>query len=208
MNTASIAGLVAGLVGSWAANQFHSLWSHLAGDEQNPEVARLSDRGGRPDTAAAKEKVAVGQPPEEDATVIIASKVSSAIFDHRLTKKEKHQGGVAVHYAFGAASGAFYGAVAELVPLTRVGNGTGFGIGVWFVGVEVAIPLFKLSAPPWRYPFRTHTALFLIWYNGAVTEQVRKTLRSACESIERHCEPIFASRVCCTANRKGATSGD
>ena len=158
----AVAGLVAGLVGSWAANQFHSLWSHLAGDEQNPEVARLSDRGGRPDTAAAKEKVAVGQPPEEDATVIIASKVSSAILDHRLTKKEKHQGGVAVHYAFGAASGAFYGAVAELVPLTRVGNGTGFGIGVWFAGVEVAIPLFKLSAPPWRYPFRTHTALFLI----------------------------------------------
>jgi len=51
---------VAGLVGSWAANQFHSLWSYLAGEEQNPDVARLSDRGGRPDTAAAKENVASG----------------------------------------------------------------------------------------------------------------------------------------------------
>src|SRR4029077_1175601 len=88
----AVAGLVAGIVASWAANQFHSLWSLMADEEQNPEVARLSDRGGRPDTAAAKKKIASGEPPQEDATVAIASKVSRAVFDHPLTKKEKHQG--------------------------------------------------------------------------------------------------------------------
>jgi hypothetical protein len=67
----AIAGLVAGLVASWAANQFHSLWSHFTGDEQNPEVARLSDRGGRPDTAAAKEKVASGGPPVCESFVML-----------------------------------------------------------------------------------------------------------------------------------------
>jgi uncharacterized membrane protein YagU involved in acid resistance len=152
----AIAGLVAGLVASWAANQFHSLWSRFTGDEQNPEVARLSDRGGRPDTAAAKEKVASGEPPEDDATVAVASKISTGAFDHTLTEKEKHQVGVAVHYAFGAASGALYGALAEVAPLVRIVEGLGFGGLVWFAGVEVAIPLFKLSAPPWRYPFRMH----------------------------------------------------
>jgi putative membrane protein len=114
----AVAGALAGIVASWAANQFHSLWSHLAGEEQDPEVARLSDRGGRPDTAAAKEKVASGGPPQEDATVAIASKVSRAVFDRPLTKKEKHQAGVGVHYVFGAASGALYGALAELTSLT------------------------------------------------------------------------------------------
>jgi hypothetical protein len=70
----AVAGAVAGIVASWAANQFHSVWSLVAGEEQNPEVARLSDRGGRPDTAAAKERAASGGPPQEDATVAIASK--------------------------------------------------------------------------------------------------------------------------------------
>jgi putative membrane protein len=175
----AVAGAMAGIVASWAANQFHSLWSHLAGEEQDPEVARLSDRGGRPDTAAAKEKVASGELPQEDATVAIASKVSRAVFDHPLTKKEKHQGGVAVHYAFGAASGALYGAIAEVTPLTKIAQGTGFGSAVWFAGVEVAIPLLGLSEPPWRYPFRMHAYSFIshLIY-GAVTEQVRKSVRS------------------------------
>ncbi len=163
----AIAGLVAGVVASWAANQFHSLWSHVKG-EQHPEVARLSDRGGRLDTAAAKEKVASGEPPKEDATIAVASKVSTGAFDHALTEKEKHQAGVAVHYAFGAASGALYGALAEVTPLVKIVGGLGFG------------GFFKLSAPPWRYPFRMHAYSFIshLVY-GAVTEQVRKTLRSA-----------------------------
>jgi uncharacterized membrane protein YagU involved in acid resistance len=175
----AVAGTVAGIVASWAANQFHSLWSHLAGEERNPEVSRLSDRGGRPDTAAAKEKVASGKPPQEDATVAIASKVSEAVFDHPLAKQEKHQAGVGVHYAFGAASGAFYGAVAEFTQGMKIAQGTGFGLGVWLAGVEVAIPLLRLSRPPWRYPFRMHAYSFIshLVY-GTVTEQVRKGVRS------------------------------
>jgi Protein of unknown function (DUF1440) len=174
------AGAVAGIVASWAANQFHSLWSLVAGEEQNPEVARLSDRGGRPDTAAAKERAASGRPPQEDATVAIASKVSKVVLDRPLTKQEKHQGGVGVHYAFGAASGALYGALTELTPLTKIGQGTGFGSAVWFAGVEVAIPILGLSQPPWRYPFRMHAYSFIshLIY-GTVTEQVRKSIRSA-----------------------------
>jgi uncharacterized membrane protein YagU involved in acid resistance len=74
------------------------------------------------------------------------------MFDQPLTKKENHLAGVGVHYAFGATSGALYGAVAELAPLTKIAQGTGFGLGVWFAGVEVAIPLLGLSEPPWRYP--------------------------------------------------------
>jgi putative membrane protein len=174
------AGLVAGFVASWAANQFHSLWSVVAGEEQNPEVARLSDQGGRPDTAAAKEDVAAGGLPNEDATVAIATKVSKVIFERSLTKKEKHQAGVAVHYAFGAASGALYGAVAEVVPSTSIGRGAGFGTGIWLIAVELVLPAIGLARRPQHYPLRMHAYSFIshLVY-GAVTERVRKTLRSA-----------------------------
>ena len=173
------AGLVAGLVASWAANQFHSLWSRVAGEEQNPDVARLSDRGGRPDTAAAKETVAAGGQPQEDATVIIASEVSEVVFEHPLTKKEKHQAGVAVHYAFGAASGALYGVVAEVSPSATIGRGAGFGTGVWLTAVELVLPALGLSRRPRHYPLRMHAYSFIshLVY-GAVTERVRKTVRA------------------------------
>jgi putative membrane protein len=167
---------VAGLVGSWAANEFHSLWSYLAGEEQNPDVARLSDRGG-PDTAAAKENAASGEPAEEDATVAIASKISDAVFEHSLTKKEKHRAGVAVHYSFGAVSGALYGAVSEVAPLARILSGAAFGVGIW-LAVEVALPTLKLTQPPWRYPFRMHAySLISHLVYGTVTEQSREALR-------------------------------
>jgi Protein of unknown function (DUF1440) len=176
----AIAGLAGGLVGSFAANQFHSLWSDFRGEEQShPEVARLSQRGGRPDTAAAKERASSGEQPQEDATVKIASRVSSTVLDRRLSPTEKHQAGVAVHYLFGAASGAFYGAAAEIVPSVKMAYGLGFGFSIWLAAVEVGLPAFKLAEPPWKYPPRMHAYSFIshVIY-GAVTEQVRKTLRS------------------------------
>lgn len=176
----ALAGLAGGLVASFAANQFHSLWSRLRGEEQgHPEVAKLSQRGGRPDTAAAKEKVASGEQPQQDATVTIASKVSSTVFDRSLSSREKHRGGVAVHYVFGAASGAFYGATGEIIPLVKVINGLAFGLSIWIVAVEVTLPALKLAAP-WKYPFRMHAySLISHLIFGSVTEQGRKSLRGA-----------------------------
>jgi hypothetical protein len=93
----ALTGLAGGLTGSFAANQF-SLWSQLRGEEQGqPEVEKLSQRGGRPDPAAAKEKVSSGELSPVDATVTIASKVSSMVLNRSLSPSEKHQAGVAVH---------------------------------------------------------------------------------------------------------------
>jgi putative membrane protein len=177
----AIAGLFAGLVASWSANQFHSLWSRFRGEEENPEVARLSQRGGRPDTAAAKERVASGKThDEEDATIVIGSKLSNAVLERPLTWKEKHRSGVAVHYAFGAASGALYGAIAEVVPSTKMLSGVGFGLAVWLVGVEALLPALHLTEPPWQYPPRMHVYSFISHgIYGAATERIRRSLRDA-----------------------------
>jgi hypothetical protein len=174
----AIAGLLGGIAGSWAANQFHSLWSHLQGDEHNSEVARLSQRGGRPDTAAAKEDASMGREPEEDATITVASKVAGTVLGSGLSREEKHYGGVAVHYLFGAVGGAIYGAMADITPTVTVGRGLAFGAGIWLAAVELALPALKLTKPPWRYPFRMHAYSFLshLVY-GAVTEGLRSQLQ-------------------------------
>jgi uncharacterized membrane protein YagU involved in acid resistance len=58
-------------------------------------------------------------------------------------------------------------------------KGLGFGIGIWVAAVEVSLPAFNLAELPWKYPPRMHAYSFIshLIY-GAVTEQVRKALRS------------------------------
>jgi len=42
-----------------------------------------------------------------------------------------------VHYAVGAASGGIYGGLAEMIPTLEVGEGLGFGAGLWLIADEV-----------------------------------------------------------------------
>lgn len=194
----AVAGLIGGVVASWAANQFHSLWSALQGEEQDPEVAKLSDRGGRPDTAEAKEKASAGERSgegsERDATVKVAEKFSRGVLHRPLKPEEKHPAGVAVHYLFGAVGGAAYGAAAEVLPSVTSTKGAGFGIGVWLAAVEVGLPALKLAKPPWKYPFRMHAySLLSHLIYGCVTEEVRARMRGDAGQQRARIKP-FAER--------------
>ena len=42
-----------------------------------------------------------------------------------------------MHYAVGAASGGIYGGLAEMIPTLEVGEGLGFGAGLWLIADEV-----------------------------------------------------------------------
>lgn len=83
----------------------------------------------------------------EDATVKTAQAISRHVFQHELTKEEKKWAGPAVHYSFGASMGAVYGALAETCPVTATGFGTTYGIAIWAVADEMAVPAFGLSKP-------------------------------------------------------------
>ena len=85
-----------------------------------------------------------------------------------------------MHYAVGAASGGIYGGLAEMIPTLEVGEGLGFGAGLWLIADEVTVPALKLSKPPTAFPISTHVyalASHLIY--GWVTEQVRRAVRRA-----------------------------
>lgn len=151
-----LAGMAAGLVASWAMNQFQFLWNRV----------RPHRRERPPDPAA------------EDATVKAARKVSEGLFHHGLTEQEKRWAGPLVHYAFGAAVGGLYGAVAEKDRRVTAGAGLPFGTAFWLVADETAVPLLGLSEPPNRYPPSVHLyALASHWVFGATAELVRRTLR-------------------------------
>ncbi len=164
-----VAGLVGGLVASWAMNGFQALSSKVS-----EEIEKMQDDG------SARQSKKKEEDGGDDATVKAASAISEGVFDHKLTKKEKKVAGPAVHFAFGSATGAFYGALAEVAPLVSTGAGLPFGAIFWLAADEAAVPALGLSKPPTEYPLSTHAnALASHFVYGLTTDLVRRVVRRA-----------------------------
>ena len=85
--------------------------------------------------------------------------------------------GPLAHYTFGASMAALYGALAARDERVTAGFGLAFGMLVWLLFDEVAIPALKLSPPPWESPAPVHArgvAAHVVY--GPVTEAVRRAL--------------------------------
>lgn len=182
-----VAGLAAGLVASWTMNQFQSAWTRIAKGFERPHGAQSMQPvvGANPDSSQALTANQSAEPAnkskekeEDNATVKAAQAISEGIFDHKLTKSEKEPAGAAVHYAFGAASGGLYGAMAEVAPQITAGAGVPFGAVFWLVADEGAVPLLGLAKGPTEYPLSTHAyALASHLVYGLTTELSRRAVR-------------------------------
>jgi putative membrane protein len=156
-----IAGVAGGLLASLVMEQFQFLWSKAS---EAIERAR--------DTEKPKGRKA------DPATVKAAKSISKSVFGKKLPKSKKAMAGEAVHYAMGATSGAIYGAAAEALPFTTVGDGLAFGATVWVLADEVSVPALQLSKPSTKIPASTHVyALASHLVYGWTTELVRRAVR-------------------------------
>lgn len=169
------AGLVGGLVASWAMNRFQDGWSKLAHGNRMSPLGQDQSQSRQPES---DEEGSVE--PEDDTTVKTASAISEGVFDHKLTQREKKIAGTAVHYALGTGVGGLYGAVAEVAPNVTTGAGLPFGALFWLVVDEGAVPILGLSKGPRQYPLSTHAyALASHFVYGVTTELVRRGVLKA-----------------------------
>src|SRR2546430_12485719 len=149
----ALAGAIAGLVGAYAMERFRTLWSETG-------------EGGRPRQIAGAGR---GEP----TTVKAAERLTESVFHAELPDEIKPVAGEAVHYGMGMLSGAIYGAVAEVLPIVRAGNGLLFGTILWWVADNTAVPAVGLSKRPSAYPPSTHAyALSSHLVYGSGTEDV------------------------------------
>ena len=119
-----------------------------------------------------------GDGENDNAAERTANVVAVALLNQQLSKDEKKVGGTIFHYAFGASTGAFYGAVLELVRLLRSGLGLPFGLSVWAVADEGVVPGLGLSKWPSEYPLSVHgyaLASHLVY--GLTTEMTHRVTR-------------------------------
>ncbi|AKF08807.1 DUF6789 family protein [Sandaracinus amylolyticus] len=133
-----VRGLAAGILGSAAQDVFFALTSRIApkppeGVFVPPEPEQL----------------------EESAPETVARRAAALL--QRPLPVDKARAGHAVHYAFGGAWGAAYGATAATFPKASgpIG-GAAFGMLVWVASNDLLLPAFKLAAWPTHYPVRSH----------------------------------------------------
>jgi len=128
-------------------------------------------------SAVAPKAAPPSAPKEEDSTVKVAS-AALRLAGASLAEDQKPMASSIVHYGFGASVGAFYGAVAEIVPRVTVGVGLPFGVAVWLGAHVVAVPALGLAEPPTRQPVQKEGEEFgLHLLYGLTTELVRRLLR-------------------------------
>jgi len=157
-----IGGLAGGLVASFAMDRFQRALERIS-----------QDMGGAAGGGGQQHR----QPQSEPATYKAADAVAKAVTGHKMPRAYKPTAGAAVHYAFGGAVGAMYGAATANTPDVAAWGGIPFGATVWLIADEAGVPLAGLSKPPTEYPLTSHLSAFathLIY--GATTEAVRRTV--------------------------------
>jgi putative membrane protein len=100
------------------------------------------------------------------------------IAGHPLTHMQELVTMNAIHFTFGAATGAIYGAVAEAAPAVTAGYGSVFGVVLQLCTHETLVPAAGLDKPAPQQPMREHLSEFFthILY-GVATEAVRRIAR-------------------------------
>ena len=155
-----LAGVAGGLLAAFLMEQFQAAWSATA-----QAISPNKKRGGRK---------------ADPATVKVANVISEKVVGRKVPRDYKPLAGEAVHYGMGAVSAAVYGVCAEVAPIATIGDGVGFGTGLWLLADEVAVPAAGLSKPAREIPVTTHVyALASHLVYGWITETVRRAVRRA-----------------------------
>jgi putative membrane protein len=109
------------------------------------------------------------EPPE-----VLAEKLAG----HELAATQKEVATEAIHWGFGALTGAAYGALVEYYPAATAKEGAGFGMALSSLTHGTMLPAMGLGAAPEEQTTRERTsemATHVVY--GVVTETVRRVVR-------------------------------
>ncbi len=160
-----IGGIAGGLLACFAMERFQRAL---------PRVSR--DIGGVPGAGGQRYR----RPQSEPATFSAVDVLAEAATGRPLSGEYKAAAASAIHYAFGGALGAIYGAAAVRTPDITAWGGVPFGATVWIVADELGMPMAGLAMAPTEYPLKDHaTTLASHLIFGAMTEAVRRAVATS-----------------------------
>jgi hypothetical protein len=178
------AGAIGGLVGTLAMALTQQIWNRATTSIESHRHREPSDEDrNRPKNSGIGE----GEYPQSEPrshhqhlspSERLVATVYREVIHRPASPRVRKIGGSAIHFGFGAAAGAVYGAAAEVEPEVTIGAGTAFGTAVFLAADEVALPLTGLAESPRQTPLRRHAYAFVshLAY-GLATEMTRRVLR-------------------------------
>ena len=162
------------MVGTWAMNEVQRLWTRVV------EGGAPASAGGRHDARDWQERSE-----HQNSNELAAQALAGYILGRGLTREELRFAAPLVHYSFGAAMGAIYGAYAER--RQAHGSGAGFGTTVWLAADEIAMPLLGLSDSTVHRPLEMHLqSLVAHLVYGTATEMTRRLVRAHFDGATSH----------------------
>jgi len=155
-------------------SEVQRLWTRVV-DGDVPESA-----GGRHDARDWQERSE-----QRNSNELAAQTLAGFMLGRSLTREELHFAAPLVHYLFGAAVGAIYGAYAER--RQAEGSGAAFGTTVWLAADEIAMPVLGLSDPTTRRPLEMHLqSLVAHLVYGTATEMTRRLVQAQLDGTTPH----------------------
>jgi putative membrane protein len=127
---------------------------------------------------AVKSAVEKAYPPQAHGEPKPSALLDRKIAGHELSLRQKQIAQTTLHWSFGAAAGAAYGAVAEYYPPATSKQGASFGIALVALTHDNTLPIFGSIAKPEAGSTRERSSELAsnIAY-GIVTETVRSIVR-------------------------------
>ena len=95
------------------------------------------------------------RPGELDPAHVMANRMAEAM-GTRLTPRQPHPAGIAVHYGLGILPGAAYGALRKRMPIVGAAGGMAFGLALFLMQDEGLNPVLGTSGLPGEYPWQAH----------------------------------------------------
>jgi hypothetical protein len=180
-------GAFAACAGTWAMSHAQRLWTRAAGAPV-------------PHSAAGKHDARDWQEREEgqNANELAAQAVATRVTGRPLESKELRYAATAMHYAFGSAVGAVYGAVMgdriERASRTSTAllSGAALGAALWVTADEIAMPLLGLSRPTTERGLERHLqSLTAHLVYGLVTAAVFSGMNRRARSVAPTASPLL-----------------
>ena len=171
-----IAGAIAGAFAAWVMNRYQAADAAMKSPGTEPATdaqAAAAQSGGSSHSAS---EVADGS--GDNATVQVAQQLSRNLLGTELKEGQKESAGTAVQYGYGAAMGALYGGLTELVPTVGMGLGIPYATCLWLFGDEIATAALGIGKKPTETAPAEHATAFASHLVYGVTLDVsRRVLR-------------------------------
>lgn len=147
-------GTAGGLVGTLAMSAYWRAVSRASGSDPRGETRQTNGQTSSIAILGTHHKEG------ESSTEALARLGHQAVVHREPRPERKEKLSQAVHWTYGAAQGALFGAIARRLPGPRWLKGLGYGATMWLLGDELAVPAFGLADGPAHFPMRQHLHRF------------------------------------------------